>query len=78
MLPLILTTIENSDDRALMEELYLQYHQLMYAQALRILNNSDAAEDAVEALIKKIPLLRTMEGNEPVPGHFGNRCLLTA
>ena len=68
MLPLILATMENNEDRALMEELYLQYHQLMYAQALRILNSSYAAEDAVsdaiEALIHKISLLRNMDGNK--------------
>lgn len=68
MLPLILTTIENNDDRALMEELYLRYHHLMYAQALRVLNNSYAAEDAVsdaiEALIKKISLLSNMDCNK--------------
>ena len=51
-----------------MEELYLRYHHLMYAQALRVLNNSHAAEDAVsdaiEALIKKISLLRNMDCNK--------------
>ena len=68
MLPMILLTIENDEDRALMEELYLRYHNLMYAQALRVLNNSHAAEDAVgdavEALIRKISLLRGMDGNK--------------
>ena len=68
MLPLILASIENDEDRALMEEIYLQYHHLMYAQALRILNSSSAAEDAVsdaiEALIRKISLLRSMDGNK--------------
>ncbi len=68
MFPLILMTIENDEDRALMEELYLQYHRLMYVQALRILNNNYAAEDAVsdaiEALIYKISLLRNMDGNK--------------
>ena len=68
MFPLILMTIENDEDRALMEELYLQYHRLMYVQALRILNNNYAAEDAVsdaiEALIYKISLLRNMDSNK--------------
>ncbi len=68
MFPLILLTIENEEDRAFLEELYLQYHHLMYAQALRVLNDSHAAEDAVsdamEALIRKISLLKTMDGNK--------------
>lgn len=68
MFPLILMAMENNEDKALMEELYLRYHNLMYAQALRVLNNSHAAEDAVsdavEALIRKIFLLRNMNGNK--------------
>ena len=68
MIPLILAAVEDSGDRALLEDLYLRYHQLMYAQALRILHNGPAAEDAVsdavEALISKISLLRNMDGNK--------------
>ena len=68
MFPMILAALENDEDRALMEELYLRHHRLMYAQALRVLNDSHAAEDAVssalEALIRKIPLLRDMDGNK--------------
>ena len=68
MLPFILAAIENDEDRALMEELYLHYHHLMYAQALRILNDSyaakDAVSDAIEALINKISILRNMDGNK--------------
>lgn len=51
-----------------MEELYLRYHHLMYVQALRVLNDDYAAEDAVsdaiEALIHKISLLRDLDGNK--------------
>ena len=68
MIPLILTTMENDGDRALMEELYLRYHHLMYAQAFKVLHDSFAAEDAVsnaiEVLIKKASLLRGMDGNK--------------
>ena len=60
--------IEDEDDRQFMERVYAQYHPLMYAQALRILRQSQAAEDAVSdsliALIKKIDLLRTLECNK--------------
>ena len=68
LLPLVFLLIENEDDRAFMENLYTQYHRLMYAQAMRILNQSEAAEDAVSeslmALMKKISLLRPMECNK--------------
>lgn len=68
MLPLVFFLIENEDDRAFLENIYTQYHRLMYAQALRILNQSEAAEDAVSdsllALMKKISLLRTFECNK--------------
>ena len=68
MIPLIWMTLENDEDRALIEDLYLQYHNLMYAQALRVLKNRPAAEDAVsdalEALIKKVSVLREMDGNK--------------
>ncbi len=68
LLPLVFLLIENEDDRAFIEGLYTQYHRLMYAQAMRILNQSEAAEDAVSealiALMKKISLLRVMECNK--------------
>ena len=68
LIPLVLLLIENEDDRAFMENVYLQYHRLMYAQALRILRQSQAAEDAVSdsllKLMKKISLLRTFECNK--------------
>lgn len=68
MIPLVFLLIENEDDRQFLESVYTQYHRLMYAQALKILNQSEAAEDAVSdslmALMKKIDLLRAMECNK--------------
>ncbi len=68
LIPLVLLLIENEDDRAFMENVYLQYHRLMYAQALRILKQRQAAEDAVSdsllKLMEKISLLRTFECNK--------------
>lgn len=68
MLPLVLLAMEPGDDRAFMEQTYVDYHRLMYAQALRVLHDSQAAEDAVSdalmALMKKIPLLRTLDRNK--------------
>lgn len=68
MLPLVLLTIENEEDRLFMKELYLTYHQLMYGMALRVTGNRDAAQDAVSesvlSLMKKTALLRTLECNK--------------
>ena len=51
-----------------MERTYQDYHRLMYAQALRVLKSAPSAEDAVSeallALMKKISLLRTLDGNK--------------
>ena len=41
MLPLVLLTMEPGDDRAFLEQAYLDYHRLMYAQALRVLPDGD-------------------------------------
>ena len=68
MFPLIFLLIQDKDDRTFMEGLYTQYHRLMYAQALQVLRNSEAAEDAVSEsliqLIKKISLLQTLPCNK--------------
>ena len=68
MLPLVLLTMEPGDERDFLSRVYLDYHRLMYAQALRVLSDAPAAEDAVSdallALQKKIPLLRTLDRNK--------------
>ena len=68
LLPLVFLLAADEDDRAFMESAYTQYHRLMYAQAYRILNHSQAAEDAVSesllALMKKIDLLRSLPCNK--------------
>lgn len=42
-----LQMIESEEDRALFEQLYLEYRQLMFYTAKRILHNDQDAEDAV-------------------------------
>lgn len=68
MLPLVLTQMEPGDDRDFMEQVYLSHHRLMYAQALRVLREEAAAQDAVSdalvALMKKISVLRGLECNK--------------
>lgn len=68
LIPLIFLLIDDADDRRFLESVYLDYHRLMYAQALQITRNAQAAEDAVSdslvALSKKISVLRGLECNK--------------
>lgn len=68
LIPFVFLLIENDQDRAFLEDAYVQYHRLMYAQALQITRQAEMAEDAVSetlmALMKKIDLLRTLECNK--------------
>ena len=65
MLPLIITAIENEDDKSFMTWLYLRYRRLIYSEIRKIAGSTDEAEDllqsVVEKLIEKLPLLREME-----------------
>ncbi len=66
--PWVFLLIENDEDRLFLEGLYMEYHSLLYGQALRILKKPEAAQDAVSdailALTKKISLLRTLPCNK--------------
>ena len=68
LFPFVFLLIRDESDRQFMEELYTQYHRLLYAQALRVLRSRQAAEDAVSEalvqLIKKTELLRSLECNK--------------
>ncbi|EOS64309.1 sigma-70 family RNA polymerase sigma factor [Oscillibacter sp. 1-3] len=65
MLPLMITAIEDENDREFMERLYLQYHRLIYSEVRKLVQNEDEAEDlmqtVVEKLIHKVDLLRDLE-----------------
>ena len=56
-IPLVFLLIENDEDRLFLEGLYMEYHQLMYVQALHVLKSEqhaqDAVSDAILALTKK-------------------------
>ena len=64
MIPIIVLTIADGDDREFMTDLYQDYYALMKKTAIRILNTQDEAEDIVNAacvkLIGKISVLRDM------------------
>lgn len=70
MIPLIIQTIESPDDREFMEQLYLQYNRLMYSECLKVLRNTWETEDvmqtALEKLIYKIPLLKTLSPSKRI------------
>ncbi len=70
MIPCVLATIEDMDDRDFMESLYYSYNRLMYSEIRRILHDQWDTEDVLQEtlirLIGKIPLLRTLGRNQLV------------
>ena len=54
MIPLLLLTIENQDDRDFMENVYLKYRRLLYSEAKKILNDPWAAEDVLQTTFAKL------------------------
>ena len=65
MIPIIILSIENEDDREFMSRLYLDYRKRMFAGILGYVSDRSAAEDvlheAVVKLIGKVELLRTLD-----------------
>lgn len=70
MIPLIILAIEDPDDRQFMADLYLKYNRLMYSECIQILKDTWATEDvmqtAIERLIDKIPLLKTLSETKKI------------
>ena len=70
MFPLIFSTIRNAQDRAFMEQFYVQYHKLMYSQINKLAQNNDDVEEIMQEiwihLIEKISLLQTMSRDRRV------------
>ena len=63
MAPMILLlAIQNEDDRAFMTQIYLDYRKLMYAVALEIVRDPQAAEDMIStALTEMIEQIDTLK-----------------
>lgn len=65
MLFAILSTMENPDDRAFMQETYLNYERLMYTTAGRYVSDrevlADIMQDSVVKLVGKVDTLRGLE-----------------
>ncbi len=70
MIPSCILAIEDDDDRAFMEELYLNYQSLMYDTVYTILRHSADTEDVVQSallkMIDKLQLLRTRSRDQMV------------
>lgn len=77
MIPLIILAIEDPDDRAFMEDLYLSYKWLMYAKIKGIVSDSWETEDimqsSIEKLIDKVELLKTL-GEEKKTDYIITTC----
>lgn len=53
LIPFVLLAMDDDDDRAFMEQLYIEYKGLMYGVALTYLHNNEDAQDAVnDAIIR--------------------------
>lgn len=70
MIPYCILVIEDDDDRAFMEQLYIDYHRLMYSEIIKILkdewNTEDVMQSVLEKLIDKISELRDKPKNNLV------------
>ena len=70
MIPYCILVIEDDDDRAFMEQLFVEYHRLMYHEIFKLVHDQWAAEDVMQStlvrLIDKIPELRIKDRNHLV------------
>lgn len=53
-IPLFILAIENDEDRAFFEQLYLDYYKLLYGEAFKILNNHWDTEDVLQITLVKL------------------------
>jgi len=65
MIPLIIQSIESSDDREFMRDVYISYKRLMFSEIVKIVRDYWAADDILQnviiKLIGKLQLLRTLD-----------------
>ena len=66
-MPIFILMIDNDDDRAFMEKLYIEYHKLMYWTAFKVIWRRDGLDDIVNdacvSLICKISRIRALDCN---------------
>lgn len=70
MIPTIILTIENNDDREFMTQLYLDNQYIMYSEIYKLVQDPWVAEDILQdslvRLIDKIPTLKTLNTRRQV------------
>lgn len=67
IIPFFILMIDDDDDRAFMEKLYIEYHKLMYWTAFKVIWRRDGLDDIVNdacvSLICKISRIRALDCN---------------
>lgn len=54
MIPYCIMVIEDEDDRAFMEQLYLSYRRLMYSEIFKITQDTWDTEDIMQSVLEKL------------------------
>lgn len=70
MIPFVILTIEDDDDREFMTELYYKYERLMWSEIRKALKGHSEAEDVFQTslvkLVQKVKVLRGLENRHRV------------
>lgn len=70
MIPFVILTIEDDNDRAFMTDLFINYERILLSEAYKIVQDTWEAEDVLQTtlvkLIDKIPKLRSLEERNKV------------
>lgn len=65
MIPIVILSIEDDNDRSFMTEFYLRYERLMYSEIRKIVKDQCDPEDVLQTslikLIEKVKLLRSLD-----------------
>lgn len=54
MIPLVIMTIEDEDDRAFMTEVYVRYERLIYSEIYKLMNDRWMVEDVMQTTLMKL------------------------
>lgn len=54
MIPLIILTIEDEDDRSFMTEVYVRYERLIYSEIYKLMNDRWLVEDVMQTTLMKL------------------------
>ena len=70
MIPIVILTIENDDDRYFMTQLYLKHYRLLFSEVNQMISDAWTTEDIIQdsmiRFIDKIPLLRSLDERRQV------------